>query len=73
MEFVKVARKHAFSSVHGVRFKTRGIKDNDYFCDRLSHRHTTRILLVFIMISTLKRFFQTPITCWVRQNQLSSY
>jgi len=61
MEFVKAARKNAFSSVQASRFKTRGIKDNDYFCDRLSHRHTTRILLVFIILSTFKKFFQTPI------------
>ena len=65
MEFLKAARKHTFSQLQQARFKSRGNQDNDYFSDRLSHRHTTRILIVFIVLSTFKRFFQSPITCWV--------
>jgi innexin len=58
MEFVKVAKKFGFGS-------QRAIRDNDFFSDRLLHRHTTKIILVFILLATFKRFFQSPINCWV--------
>ena len=58
MDIIKTARKFALGP-------KRALRDNDYFIDRLSHRHTTQILIVFIVISTFKRFYQAPITCWV--------
>jgi hypothetical protein len=58
MEFIRTAKKF---SIGPKRF----LRDNDYFTDRLSHRHTTQILIVLIVLSTFKRFYQSPITCWV--------
>ena len=58
MDIFKVAKKFPL----GPR---RGLKDNDYFSDRLSHRYTTQIIILFIILATFKRLFQSPITCWV--------
>ena len=68
MDIIKAARKYKFGS-------QRKSADNDYFSDRLSHRFTTKILLVFIAISTVKRFYLQPISCWVSAdlNRYSQY
>ena len=58
MEFLKAARNYRFGSQRNTR-------DNDFFSDRLSHRHTTKILVVFLVLATFKRFFAQPISCWV--------
>ena len=58
MEFVKAAKKFRFGS-------TRTLCNNDFFSDRLCHRHTVKILLVFILLSTFKRLFYSPINCWI--------
>ena len=54
MEFIKAAKKLPLGP-------KRFFRDNDYFSDRLSHRHTTQIVIVFIIISTFKRFYQSPV------------
>lgn len=58
MEFFRAAKNFHFGS-------QRKLKDNDFFSDRLSHRHTTKILVVFVLLATFKRFFTSPINCWV--------
>ena len=58
MEFLKAA--------HVFRFGTaRNVRNNDFFADRLSHRHTTKVLLVFVVLASFKRFFSSPVSCWV--------
>lgn len=58
MEFLRAAKSLRFAS-------QRHLSDNDFFSDRLSHRHTTKIVVVFILLATLKRLFSSPINCWV--------
>ena len=60
MEFIKVAKSFRFSPKPNVL--SRNI---DFFSDRLFHTHTNRLLLVFIILSTFRRLFSSPITCWV--------
>lgn len=40
-------------------------KDNDFFVDKLFHRHTTLLLGFFVSISTFKRLYMSPINCWI--------
>jgi hypothetical protein len=58
MEFLRAAKNFRFGT-------QRSLRDNDFFADRLSHRHTTKILIVFLLLATFKRFFTSPINCWV--------
>jgi hypothetical protein len=58
MEFLKAAQKFRFGAC-------RGLRNIDFFSDRMSHRHTTSILLVFIILVTFRRFYSSPINCWV--------
>lgn len=58
MDFFKIAKTFHFGS-------QRKLRDNDFFIDRLSHRHSTKILIVFVILATFKRFFTSPINCWV--------
>ena len=51
-----------------IKINKRQIRDNDFFSDRLCHRHTNFLILIFLVISTLKRYFSAPVTCWVRIN-----
>ncbi len=60
MEFVNAAKAFRFST------KPKSLSRNsDFFSDRLFHTHTNRILIIFIILSTFKRLFSNPITCWV--------
>jgi innexin len=43
----------------------RSLRHNDFFSDRIFHQMTTRIIIVFLVILTVKRFFSNPIHCWV--------
>lgn len=65
MEFVKLARTFHLAS-------SRSKKNNDFFVDRLSHRITTNLLLIFILLSTFRRLLMSPINCWVPA-ELSRY
>jgi hypothetical protein len=58
MEFVKLIRKFNFGP-------SRSIRNNDFFSDRISNRHTINILVVLIALSTFRRLFSNPINCWV--------
>jgi len=60
MEFVNAAKAFRFSP------KPKSLSRNsDFFSDRLFHTHTNRILIIFIILSTFKRLFSNPLTCWV--------
>jgi hypothetical protein len=65
MEFVKLAKSFQFAA-----FRKR--RNNDFFVDRLSHRITTNLLFGLIVLATLRRFFSSPINCWVPA-ELSRY
>ena len=58
MDIIKAARKFNFGAL-------RNIRNNDFFLDRICHIYTLRILLVFILLSTVKRFYTSPINCWI--------
>lgn len=58
MDFFFAAKKLKFT------YKRSRI-DNDFFSDRVSHRHTTKILILFVLLATFKRFYRSPINCWV--------
>lgn len=65
MDFVKVAKTFKFAAI-------KKSKNNDFFADRLSHRITNNLLLIFILLSTFRRFYLSPINCWVPA-ELSRY
>ncbi|CAF0916907.1 unnamed protein product [Brachionus calyciflorus] len=58
MDLFRAAKKFHFA------YK-RNLADNDFFSDRLSHRHTTKILIIFVIIATFKRLYSSPINCWI--------
>ncbi len=49
--------------------KHHSIKNDDVFIDRLNHRYTVTMILVFAAIVTTNQYFSSPIKCWV--NDLS--
>ncbi len=66
MEFLKSARRFKFI------ISQKKSRDNDYFIDRISHRFTTNLLILLIILATFRRFFFSPINCWVPA-ELSRY
>jgi hypothetical protein len=46
--------------------KHHSIKNDDVFIDRLNHRYTVTMILVFASIITTQQYFGSPITCWVK-------
>ncbi|CAF1122866.1 unnamed protein product [Rotaria sp. Silwood1] len=45
--------------------KHHSINNDDVFIDRLNHRYTVTMILVFAAIVTTQQYFGSPITCWV--------
>ena len=45
--------------------KHHSVKNDDVFIDRLNHRYTVTMLLVFAGIVTTQQYFGSPISCWV--------
>ena len=41
------------------------ILNDDVFIDRLNHRYTVTMILVFAAIITTQQYFGSPIQCWV--------
>ncbi len=60
------------------RIRTDQIKDDDY-ADRLSHRHTVILLIVFTLLVGSTQFVGSPIACWTpahftgSMNQYTNY
>ena len=46
------------------RVAGRGVEDDD-FADRLTHRHTVTILIIFCILVGSSQFVGSPIACWV--------
>jgi hypothetical protein len=61
MDIFKVVRNLKLSN----RLNNRGTRDTDFFSDRICHRHTNYLILIFIVVSSLKRLFSAPIHCWI--------
>ncbi|CAF2553028.1 unnamed protein product [Rotaria sp. Silwood2] len=45
--------------------KHHSVQNDDVFIDRLNHRYTVTMILVFAAIVTTQQYFGSPITCWV--------
>jgi hypothetical protein len=46
--------------------KHHSVNNDDVFIDRLNHKYTVTMILVFAAIITTQQYFGSPITCWVR-------
>ncbi|CAF1164990.1 unnamed protein product [Rotaria sordida] len=45
--------------------KHHAARNDDVFIDRLNHRYTVTMIIVFAAIVTTQQYFGSPITCWV--------
>ncbi|CAF1601300.1 unnamed protein product [Adineta ricciae] len=53
--------------------KHHSTKNDDVFIDRLNHRYTVTMILVFAAIITTQQYFGSPITCWVPAQFTNGY
>jgi len=51
----------------------RSLRDDDFFIDRLHHRYTVAILVVFCVVVTAHQYAGEPINCWVPSQFTSSF
>ncbi|CAF1597633.1 unnamed protein product [Adineta ricciae] len=58
MDILEFAKKLSAGKHHAAR-------NDDVFIDRLNHRYTVTMILVFAGIVTTQQYFGAPITCWV--------
>lgn len=49
------------------------IRYDDDAIDRLSHRYTTMVLVVFALLTTMQQYVGRPITCWVPKEFTGSH
>jgi hypothetical protein len=53
------------SAVRGLGLgKKRGKHNDDLFVDRLNHKYTVVIIVLFCMVVTLSQYGGNPINCW---------
>jgi hypothetical protein len=57
-DFLELAKKVGGGKHHSAR-------NDDVFIDRLNHRYTVSMIIVFAAIVTTQQYFGSPITCWV--------
>ena len=43
----------------------RSLRDDDFLIDRLHHRYTVAILVVFCVVVTAHQYAGEPINCWL--------
>ena len=43
----------------------RSLRDDDFFADRLHHRYTVAMLVLFCVVVTVHQYAGEPINCWV--------
>ncbi|CAF4220378.1 unnamed protein product [Rotaria sp. Silwood2] len=58
MDILNVAKKLNDEKHHSVR-------NDDVFIDRLNHKYTVTMILVFAVIVTTEQYIMSPIKCWV--------
>jgi hypothetical protein len=46
--------------------KHHSISNDDVFIDRLNHKYTVTMILVFAGIITTQQYYGSPISCWVK-------
>lgn len=44
--------------------KRRSLRDDDFFVDRLHHRYTVAMLVLFCAVVTTNQYAGEPINCW---------
>lgn len=50
--------------------KHHAVKNDDVFIDRLNHRYTVTMILVFAAIVSTQQYFGAPISCWVKTENI---
>ncbi|CAF0776311.1 unnamed protein product [Rotaria sp. Silwood1] len=58
MDILDFAKKLSAGKHHSAR-------NDDVFIDRLNHRYTVTMIIVFAAIVTTQQYFGSPISCWV--------
>ncbi|CAF1543629.1 unnamed protein product, partial [Rotaria magnacalcarata] len=58
MDILDFAKKLSAGKHHSAR-------NDDVFIDRLNHRYTVTMIIVFAAVVTTQQYFGSPITCWV--------
>jgi hypothetical protein len=58
MDILEFAKKLSAGKHHSAR-------NDDVFIDRLNHRYTVTMIIIFAAIVTTQQYFGSPITCWV--------
>ncbi|CAF1192730.1 unnamed protein product [Rotaria sordida] len=66
---MELVRQLAGLSVSNIR----QFRDDDSYIDRLNHRYTTTLCVVFAILVTTKQYAGDPIDCWVPAQFKSSY
>ncbi|CAF3496605.1 unnamed protein product [Rotaria sp. Silwood1] len=59
MDILDVAKKLNTGKHHSVQ-------NDDVFIDRLNHKYTVTMILVFAFIVTAQQYIMSPIKCWTR-------
>lgn len=58
MEFINAVRNLGVSRKHSKH-------NDDLFVDRLNHRYTVSIIVLFALTVTLSQYGGNPINCWL--------
>lgn len=58
MDILEFAKKLSAGKHHSAR-------NDDVFIDRLNHRYTVTMIIIFAAVVTTQQYFGSPITCWV--------
>lgn len=63
MDILDFAKKLSAGKHHSAR-------NDDVFIDRLNHRYTVTMIIIFAAIVTTQQYFGSPITCWVSKEEI---
>lgn len=64
MDILEFAKKLSAGKHHAAR-------NDDVFIDRLNHRYTVTMIIVFAAVVTTQQYFGSPISCWVKTMNFS--